>query len=82
MILYGNKDIDLCTQKWLFKYHIVFTPKYRHKVIYNQYRNSLRKILKRLCEYKSVKIIEWELMADYIYLLVLISPEIVVLSFL
>ena len=81
MILYGNKDIDSC-KKWLCKYHIIFTPKYRCKVIYNQYRNSLHEILKRLCEYKGVKIMEGELLAGYIHMLVLIPPEIGVLSFL
>ena len=41
----------------LRKYHIVFIPKYRRKVIYNQYRNSLREILRHLCKSKVVNII-------------------------
>ena len=64
------------------KYHIVFTPKYRRKVIYNQYRNSLCEILRRLCEYKGVKIIEGELMAGHVHMLVLIPPKIAVSSFM
>ncbi|MDU5495385.1 transposase, partial [Veillonella sp.] len=48
----ATKTQSLAHTKWLCKYHIVFTPKYRRKVIYNQYRNSLREILRRLCEYK------------------------------
>ncbi len=40
------------------KYHIVFTPKYRRKIIYNQYKASIRDILKQLCSYKGVEIIE------------------------
>ena len=63
----ATKTQSLAHTKWLCKYHIVFTPKYRCKVIYNQYRNSLREILRRLCEYKGVKIIEEELMADHVY---------------
>ena len=51
----ATKTQSLAHTKWLCKYHIVFTPKYRRKVIYNQYRNSLREILRRLCEYKGVK---------------------------
>ncbi len=47
----ATKTQSLAHTKWLCKYHIVFTPKYRRKVIYNQYRNSL-------CEYKGVKIIK------------------------
>ena len=64
----ATKTQSLAHTKWLCKYHIVFTPKYRRKVIYNQYRNSLREILRRLCEYKGVKIIEGELMADHVHM--------------
>ena len=76
----ATKTQSLAHTKWLCKYHIVFTPKYRRKVIYNQYRNSLREILRRLCEYKGVKIIEGEFMADYVHMLVLIPPKISVSS--
>ena len=78
----ATKTQSLAHTKWLCKYHIVFTPKYRRKVIYNQYRNSLREILRRLCEYKGVKIIERELMADHVHMLVLIPPKILVSSFM
>ena len=78
----ATKIQSLARTKWLCKYHIVFTPKYRRKVIYNQYRNSLREILRRLCEYKGVKIIEGELMADHVHMLVLIPPKIAVSSFM
>ena len=78
----ATKTQSLAHTKWLCKYHIVFTPKYRRKVIYNQYRNSLCEILRRLCEYKGVKIIEGKLMADHVHMLVLIPPKISVLSFM
>jgi len=78
----ATKTQSLAHTKWLCKYHIVFTPKYRRKVIYNQYRNSLREILRRLCEYKGVKIIEGEFMADHVHMLVLIPPKIAVSSFM
>ena len=78
----ATKTQSLAHTKWLCKYHIVFTLKYRRKVIYNQYRNSLREILRRLCEYKGVKIIEGELMADHVHMLVLIPPKISVSSFM
>ena len=54
-------------------YHIVFTPKYRRKVIYNQYRSSLGEIFHRLCSYKGVEIIEGHLMPDHVHMLVSIS---------
>lgn len=78
----ATKTQSLAHTKWLCKYHIVFTPKYRRKIIYNQYRNSLREILRRLCEYKGVKIIEGELMTDHVHMLVLIPPKISVSSFM
>jgi len=64
------------------KYHIVFTPKYRRKVIYNQYRNSLGEIFHRLCGYKGVEIIEEHLMPDHVHMLVSIPPRISVSSFM
>ena len=54
----ATKTQSLAHIEWFCKYHIVFTPNCRRKVIYNQYRNSLREILRHLCEYKGVKIIE------------------------
>ena len=40
--------------------NIVFTPKYRRKVIYNQYKADIRDIIKQLCSYKGVEIIEFQ----------------------
>ena len=60
----AQKAHSLSHTKWMCKYHIVFTPKYRRKVIYNQYRNSLGEIFHRLCGYKGVEIIEGHLMPD------------------
>ncbi|MBR6822861.1 MAG: transposase, partial [Clostridia bacterium] len=50
----AEKTYSLAHTKWLCKYHIVFTPKYRRKVIYNQYKESIREILKNLSRYKGV----------------------------
>lgn len=78
----ATKTQSLAHTKWLCKYHIVFTPKYRRKVIYNQYRNSLREILRCLYAYKGVKITEGKLIADHMYIIVLISPKILVSFFI
>ena len=43
---------SLAHTKWMCKYHIVFTPKYRRKIVYTQYKADLRDILKQLCSYK------------------------------
>ena len=45
VIKMANKTNDMAHTKWMCKYHIVFTPKYRRKVIYNQYKDSIRDIL-------------------------------------
>ena len=71
----ANKGNSLAHTKWLCKYHIVFTPKYRRKVIYNQYKESIRDIIKQLCGYKGIEIIEGEIMADHIHLLLSIPPK-------
>ena len=63
-------------------YHIVFTPKFRRKVIYNQYRSSLGEIFHRLCSYKGVESIEGHLMQDHVHMLVSIPPRISVSSFM
>ncbi len=78
----ANQANSLSHTKWLCKYHIVIVPKYRRKVIYNQYRESLGEILRRLCEYKGVEIIEGHLMSDHVHLLVSIPPKYSISSFM
>jgi len=57
------------------KYHIVFTPKYRRKVIYNEIKADIRSIIKDLCSWKGVEIIEGHLMPDHVHLLLSIPPK-------
>ena len=59
---------SLAHTKWMCKYHIVFAPKYRRKIIYNQYRESIGQILRQLCGYKGVEIIEGHLMIDHVHM--------------
>lgn len=66
---------SLSHSKWLCKYHIIFTPKYRRKIIYNKYRESIRDILKSLCNYKGIDILEGHLMSDHVHLLLSIPPK-------
>ena len=53
---------SLAHTKWVCKYYIVFTSKYRRKIIYNQYKESVVQILKDLCKWKGVEIIEGKAM--------------------
>ncbi|VTS12309.1 transposase, IS200 family [Streptococcus pseudoporcinus] len=71
----AQKAHSLSHTKWMCQYHIVFTPKYRRKVIYNHYRGSLGEIFQRLCSYKGVEIIEGHLMPDHVHMLVSIPPQ-------
>ena len=78
----AKKSNSLSHTKWMCKYHIVFTPKYRRKIIYNQYKKSVGEILRRLCSYKGVEIIEGHLMSDHVHMLVSIHPKISVSTFM
>ena len=78
----ANIRDSLSHTKWLCKYHIVFTPKYRRKAIYGQYMESIGQILRQLCKYKGVEIIEGHLMPDHIHMLVSIPPKYSVSQFM
>ena len=60
---------------WECKYHIVFAPKYRRKVIYKGIRNDIGKILRELCDRKGIEIIEAESCPAHIHMLVRIPPK-------
>ena len=76
----GLKAQSLAHMKWLCKYHIVFAPKYRRKIIFAELRTSIKEILRDLCKYKGVEILEGHLMPDHVHLLVSIPPKISVSS--
>ena len=61
---------------------IVFAPKYRRKIFYKEKRVEIGKILRELCNWKGVKIIEAEVCADHIHMLVEIPPKMSISSFM
>lgn len=62
------QDINsLSHTKWNCKYHIVFVPKYRRKVFYEEKRLEIGKILRKLCKRKDVNIITAEVCLDYVH---------------
>ncbi len=71
----ANKTDSLAHTKWMCKYHIVFAPKYRRKVIYHQIRKDIGQIMQELCKYKGVEIIEGHMMPDHIHMLLSIPPK-------
>lgn len=66
---------SLAHTKWECKYHIVFAPKYRRQVIYGKIKVDIGNMLRKLCEYKGVEIIEAEACKDHIHMLVSIPPK-------
>ena len=73
---------SLSHTRWDCKYHIVFSPKYRRRIIYGQLRADIGQILRELCERKEVEIIEANACPDHIHMLVWIPPKISVSSFM
>lgn len=67
---------------WNCKYHIVFAPKYRRKVFYTQRRLEIGEMLRDLCKWKEVTILEAEVCPDHIHMLVEIPPKLAVSSFM
>lgn len=79
----NNSDAkSLAHTKWNCKYHIVFAPKYRRKVFYNEKKEEVRRILQELCSWKGVEILGGELCPDHVHLLVSIPPKYSVSSFM
>lgn len=72
---------SLAHTKWRCKYHIVFAPKYRRKEIYGDKKKEIGKILRMLCEWKGVEIIEANACKDHIHMLVSIPPKMSVSGF-
>ena len=58
MVTKPNDDSSLSHTRWNCKYHIVFIPKYRRKAIYGKLRADIGGILRQLCAYKDVEMIE------------------------
>ncbi|MCB9800745.1 MAG: IS200/IS605 family transposase [Pseudomonadales bacterium] len=66
---------SLAHTKWMCKYHIVFTPKYRRKAIYCRLRKDLQEIIVDLCKWKGIKIVEGHMMPDHVHVLLSIPPK-------
>ena len=66
---------SLSHTKWKCKYHIVFAPKYRRQIIYGKIKGDIGQMLRKLCEYKGIEILEAEACKDHIHMLVSIPPK-------
>lgn len=78
----AKTSYSLLHTKWMCKYHIIFTPKYRRKTIYYKIRRNLIEIFRHLCQYKGVEIIEGHMMTEHVHMLVLIPPKLSISDFM
>ena len=74
-------EYSLAHTTWDCKYHIVFAPKYRRKEIYGKLKADIGKILRELCNWKGVEIIEAHACVDHIHMYVRIPPKLSVSAF-
>ena len=77
-----NDIHSLSHSKWNYKYHIVFAPKYRRKVFYGTKRLEIGQMLRQLCNWYGVNLLEAEACPDHIHILVEIPPKHAVSSFM
>lgn len=61
--------------RWNCKYHIVWAPKYRRKIIYGKYKKEIGAILRKLCEYKHIEIMEANACSDHVHMCLKILPK-------
>lgn len=70
-----NDVKSLSHTSWNCKYHIVFAPKYGRRVLYDSKRLEIGKILRELCNWKGITIIEAEVCPDHVHMLIEIPPK-------
>ncbi len=75
-------ESSLSHTRWDCKYHIVFSPEFRRKLIYGKLKKDIGQILRMLCEQKGVEIIEANACVDHIHMLVRIPPKMSVSYFM
>ena len=73
---------SLSHTKWKCQYHIVFIPKYRKKQLYGRLKEDVREVIKVLCKYKDVEIVEGAVCQDHVHLCVCIPPKLSVSQFM
>jgi putative transposase len=66
---------SLSHSKWECKYHVVFIPKCRRKVLYGNLRRHLGEVFRKLAEQKECRIEEGHLLADHVHTMISIPPK-------
>ena len=75
-----DEGLSLRHSRWECKYHVVFIPKCRRKVLYGQLRNDLGEVFRALARHKESRIEEGHLMVDHVHMLISIPPKYAVSS--
>lgn len=57
------------------KYHVVWCPKYRRKVLLNGIDDRLKELIEEICTESDIQIIEMEIMPDHVHLLIEVDPQ-------
>ena len=78
----NNDTNSLAHTKWNCNYHILFAPKYRLKIFFAEKREEVMAIMRKLCQWKGVEIIEGEICPDHVHMLVSIPPKMSVSGFM
>jgi len=60
---------------WECKYHVVFIPKYRRKILYGELRRRLGEVFRQLASQKGCEIVEGHLMKDHVHMMISIPPK-------
>ena len=68
-------DKSLEQTRWSCKYHAVWAPKFRRKIIYGKYKREIGAILRKWCEYKGIEILEGHACIDHIHMCLSILPQ-------
>ena len=70
-----NDIHSLSHTKWNCKYHVVFAPKYRRKAFFGERALEIGAILRELCKWKGINIIEAYVCPDHVHMLLSIPPK-------
>ena len=60
---------------WQCKYHVVWCPKYRFRILKGEIGKTVREIIRQLCEWKKVEILEGNIQHDHIHLVLSVPPK-------
>ena len=70
-----NQFKRLAHAVWQCKYHVVWCPKYRFRILRGEVGKSIRDIIRQLCEWRNIEILEGNIQIDHIHLVLSISPK-------